>query len=52
MNSHCGVAASAFAVRQTPPLAFAIQSVHPVSEQLGSMTASIVRPPKLSVPAL
>jgi hypothetical protein len=51
-NSHWGSAARAFDVRQTPPFAFAIQSVQVASEQLGAMTASIVRPPKFFVPAL
>jgi hypothetical protein len=44
--------ASAFFVRHTPPPAFAIHSVQAASVQSGLITPWMVRPPKLSVPAL
>ena len=51
-NSHSGSGASASSVRQTPPLALAIQRVQSPGTQSGEIAAWTVRPLKFSVPAL
>ena len=49
--SHFGLASRALFVRQTPPFAFAIQSVHwPFALQFGSIATCAMRPLKFGVP--